>query len=36
LARSGDDPLRLKRVGASKTVEGLQWSLETAFAGHLR
>jgi peptidoglycan/xylan/chitin deacetylase (PgdA/CDA1 family) len=36
LARSGDDPLRLKRIASSKTVEGLRWSLETAFAGHLR
>jgi peptidoglycan/xylan/chitin deacetylase (PgdA/CDA1 family) len=36
LSRSGDDPLRLKRVGANKTVEGLRWSLETAFAGRLR
>jgi len=36
LAREGDDPLRLKRVGASRMVEGLQWSLETGFAGYLR
>ena len=36
LARSGDEPLRLKRVAAGKTVEELQWSLETGFAGYLR
>jgi peptidoglycan/xylan/chitin deacetylase (PgdA/CDA1 family) len=36
LARSGDDPLRLKRVAAAKTVEELRWSLETGFAGYLR
>jgi len=36
LARSGDDPLRLKRVAAGKTVEELRWSLETGFAGYLR
>ncbi len=36
LARSGDHPLRLKRVAAGKTVDELLWSLETGFAGHLR
>jgi peptidoglycan/xylan/chitin deacetylase (PgdA/CDA1 family) len=36
LAHVGDDLLRLQRIGASGTVEGLQWSLETGFAGHLR
>jgi peptidoglycan/xylan/chitin deacetylase (PgdA/CDA1 family) len=33
LARRGDNPLRLKRVLPSKTVEGLQWNLECVFAG---
>ncbi|HVI09030.1 MAG TPA: polysaccharide deacetylase family protein [Candidatus Binatia bacterium] len=33
LALKGDDALRLKRVRPSKTVEGLQWNLECAFAG---
>jgi peptidoglycan/xylan/chitin deacetylase (PgdA/CDA1 family) len=33
LARAGDDPLRLKRVRPTKTVEGLSWNLECAFAG---
>jgi peptidoglycan/xylan/chitin deacetylase (PgdA/CDA1 family) len=36
LARQGDDTLRLKRIGSRETVEALQWSLECAFAGHLR
>lgn len=36
LARKGDDPLRLKRIGSRGTVEGLRWSLECAFAGCLR
>lgn len=33
LARRNDNPLALKRVRPSKTVEGLRWNLETAFAG---
>ena len=33
LARRNDNPLALKRVGPSKTVDGLRWNLETAFAG---
>ena len=33
LARKGDNPLCLKRIGPSKTVEGLRWNLECAFAG---
>jgi peptidoglycan/xylan/chitin deacetylase (PgdA/CDA1 family) len=33
LARKHDNPLALKRVRPSKTVEGLRWNLETAFAG---
>ena len=33
LTRKGDNPLCLKRLGPSKTVEGLRWNLETAFAG---
>jgi peptidoglycan/xylan/chitin deacetylase (PgdA/CDA1 family) len=33
LVRSGDEPLRLKRVRPSKTVDGLRWNLECAFAG---
>lgn len=33
LARKGDDPLLLKRVRPTKTVEGLWWNLECAFAG---
>lgn len=36
VARQGDDPLRLKRIGSRETVETLQWSLESAFAGYLR
>ena len=36
LARQGDDPLRLKRIGSRETVEALEWSLECAFAGHAR
>ena len=31
--RRGDNPLRLKRVRPTKTVEGLRWNLERAFAG---
>ena len=33
LTRLGDDPLCLKRVLPTKTVEGLRWNLESAFAG---
>lgn len=33
LARRNDNPLALKRVRPSKTVDGLRWNLETAFAG---
>lgn len=33
LARQGDNPLCLKRVRPSRTVEGLRWNLECAFAG---
>jgi peptidoglycan/xylan/chitin deacetylase (PgdA/CDA1 family) len=33
LARRNDNPLALKRVPPSKTVDGLRWNLETAFAG---
>ena len=36
LARQGDNPLRLRRIGCRETVEALQWSLECAFAGYLR
>lgn len=36
LARRGDDPLRLKRIGSRETVEALEWSLECAFAGYPR
>jgi peptidoglycan/xylan/chitin deacetylase (PgdA/CDA1 family) len=32
LVRAGDDPLWLKRVLPTKTVEGLRWNLECAFA----
>jgi peptidoglycan/xylan/chitin deacetylase (PgdA/CDA1 family) len=33
LMRSGDNPLCLKRIRPSKTIEGLRWNLESAFAG---
>lgn len=33
LVRSGDEALRLKRVRPSKTLDGLRWNLECAFAG---
>jgi peptidoglycan/xylan/chitin deacetylase (PgdA/CDA1 family) len=33
LARHGDDAFRLKRIHPTKTVDGLRWNLETAFAG---
>jgi peptidoglycan/xylan/chitin deacetylase (PgdA/CDA1 family) len=34
-ARPGDHPLRLKRIGAPKNVNELQWNLECVFAGRL-
>jgi peptidoglycan/xylan/chitin deacetylase (PgdA/CDA1 family) len=33
VAREGDNPLSLKRVRPTRTVEGLLWNLECAFAG---
>jgi peptidoglycan/xylan/chitin deacetylase (PgdA/CDA1 family) len=33
LIRRGDNPLCLKRLYPTKTVEGLRWNLESAFAG---
>lgn len=33
LAHKGDNRLALRRVRPSKTVDGLRWNLETAFAG---
>jgi peptidoglycan/xylan/chitin deacetylase (PgdA/CDA1 family) len=33
LVRGDDDPLRLKRVLPTKTLDGLRWNLECAFAG---
>jgi peptidoglycan/xylan/chitin deacetylase (PgdA/CDA1 family) len=35
LARAKDDPLRLKRIRPSKTVDGFRWNLECAFAGRV-
>jgi peptidoglycan/xylan/chitin deacetylase (PgdA/CDA1 family) len=35
MARRGDNPLRLKRIRPTRTVEGLQWNLECAFAGRV-
>lgn len=35
VVRANDDPLRLKRVRPTKTVEGLRWNLECAFAGRV-
>jgi peptidoglycan/xylan/chitin deacetylase (PgdA/CDA1 family) len=35
LARKGDNPLSLKRTRPTKTVEGLRWNLECAFAGRV-
>lgn len=32
LARNGDNPLCLKRIHPTKTLEGLRWNLESAFA----
>jgi len=36
LARKQDDPLCLKRVRPTKSVDGLRWNLENAFAGRAR
>jgi peptidoglycan/xylan/chitin deacetylase (PgdA/CDA1 family) len=33
LTRRGDNPLCLKRIRPTKTLEGLRWNLESAFAG---
>jgi peptidoglycan/xylan/chitin deacetylase (PgdA/CDA1 family) len=33
LIRKGDNPLTLKRIYPTKTVDGLRWNLESAFAG---
>jgi len=33
VTRPSDNPLRLKRIHPTKTVEGLRWNLESAFAG---
>ena len=33
LTRTGDNPFCLKRLRPTKTVEGLRWNLESAFAG---
>lgn len=35
VTRVKDDPLALKRVRPTKTVEGLRWNLESAFAGRV-
>src|SRR5262249_8576337 len=35
LAHRGDNPLALKRVRPTKSVDGLRWNLESAFAGRL-
>lgn len=34
-ARAGDNPLRLKRIGAPASVHELQWNLECVLAGRL-
>ena len=34
-ARAGDNPLRLKRIGAPNSVNELEWNLECVFAGRL-
>jgi peptidoglycan/xylan/chitin deacetylase (PgdA/CDA1 family) len=34
-ARTGDNPLRLQRIGAPESVNELQWNLECVFAGRL-
>jgi peptidoglycan/xylan/chitin deacetylase (PgdA/CDA1 family) len=33
ITRTGDNPFCLKRIRPTKTVEGLRWNLESAFAG---
>jgi len=33
LTKPGDSPLQLKRIHPTKTVPGLRWNLESAFAG---
>lgn len=33
LTRQGHDPLALKRISPTKTLDGLRWNLESAFAG---
>ena len=33
ITRTGDNPFSLKRIRPTKTVEGLRWNLESAFAG---
>jgi peptidoglycan/xylan/chitin deacetylase (PgdA/CDA1 family) len=33
LAYRGDNPFRLKRIRPTKTLQGLRWNLESAFAG---
>ena len=35
IVRRQDDPLRLRRIRPSKTVEGLRWNLECAFLGRI-
>ncbi len=35
VVRSGDNPLFLKRIRPTKTVAGLHWNLENAFAGRV-
>ena len=35
IARKGDNPLALKRVRPTRTVHGLRWNLESAFAGRI-
>lgn len=35
LVRKGDDPLELRRIRPTKTVQGLWWNLECGFAGRL-
>jgi peptidoglycan/xylan/chitin deacetylase (PgdA/CDA1 family) len=33
ITRTGDNPFSLRRIRPTKTVEGLRWNLESAFAG---
>ena len=35
LVRKDDDPLELRRIRPTKTVQGLWWNLECGFAGRL-